>query len=235
MEFFPPLEEGRLIRRYKRFLADVVTAEGETLCIHCPNTGSMLNCLNEGGRVWFQRSQKKGRKLPATWELLETPHGRLACINTQRANTVVEEALKEGLITELQGCSELKREVVCSPGSRMDFHLKDAEGRSTWLEVKSVTLGFPDSAVAAFPDSVSTRAARHLQVLTERVQQGERACLLYLVNLSGIEGVRAAQEIDAHYAQALQRAIQAGVEVWAYRVDLSPQSLHLEKKIPVLS
>ena len=111
MQFEPPLEEGRLLRRYKRFLADIETASGELLTIHCANAGSMLNCMSEGARIWFSRSNDPERKLPGSWEIGETPHGRLAVINTGRANALVEEALRAGLIAELSGFTSLKREV----------------------------------------------------------------------------------------------------------------------------
>ena len=138
MRFDPPLEEGRLLRRYKRFLADIETAGGEQLTIHCPNTGSMLNCMSEGCRVWFRRSQDPKRKLPGTWELGETPHGRLACINTARANALVEEALRGGVITELAGFTGLRREVrFGEENSRADFRLEFTSGPA-WIEVKRV-------------------------------------------------------------------------------------------------
>lgn len=232
MRFSPPLEEGRLIRRYKRFLADVMTADGEVLCIHCPNTGSMHNCMQEGGRIWFQRSSKPGRKLPATWELAETPQGRLACINTQRANPLVAEALQAGVLTELAGFTQIKPEVPCG-SSRMDFRL-DYPAGPAFMEVKSVTLGFADSAVAAFPDTQSVRATRHLHELTALAEAGIRAIQLYCVNLSDIEAVRPAHEIDPVYAQALQAAQRAGVEVLAYGATLSPEGLWLSRKLAVL-
>lgn len=234
MEFYPPLEEARLIRRYKRFLADVITLAGETLCIHCPNTGSMLNCMQEGGRVWFQRSDKPGRKLPATWELAETPQGRLACINTQRANTLVEEALTAGLITELAGFSAFKREVPYgAERSRADFRLDYLSG-SLYLEVKSVTLGFSDSEVAAFPDAVTERGQKHLRELTHLAYQGVGAALLYCVCLSGMQAVRPALEIDPKYAQALITAQSAGVRLLAYAVELSPKGMRITKSLPLV-
>jgi len=142
MRFHPPLEEGRLIRRYKRFLADIETVSGELLTIHCPNTGSMLNCQVEGGRVWFSRSNDPKRKLPGTWEIGETPHGRQFCVNTARANGLVEEALRGAVIAELNGFTELKREVAYGQErSRIDFRL-DYPGGPAYVEVKSVTLGF---------------------------------------------------------------------------------------------
>lgn len=234
MRFDPPLEEGCLLRRYKRFLADIETASGEALTIHCPNTGSMLNCLSEGGRVWFSRSNDPKRKLPGTWELGETPHGRLACLNTGRANRLVEEALRAGRISELAGFTELKREVAYgSEGSRADFRLDYPQGE-LYLEVKSVTLGFADSTTAAFPDAVTTRGSKHLRELAQVAREGRRAVLLYCVNLSGIEAVRAAEEIDPAYAAALREARLAGVEVLAYGVEVSPDEVTLTRRLQVL-
>lgn len=233
MRFDPPLEEGRLLRRYKRFLADIETSSGEALTIHCPNTGSMLNCLVPGGRVWFSRSNDPKRKLPGTWELGETPHGRLACLNTGRANALVEEALHAGIITELVGFSGLKREVAYgTEGSRADFRLDYAAG-SAMVEVKSVTLGFSDSATAAFPDAVTERGAKHLRELTTLARNGARAVLLYCVNLSGIDSVRSAAEIDPAYAAALKTAMAEGVEVLAYGVDISPSEVRLMRRLAV--
>lgn len=235
MQFDPPLQEGRLLRRYKRFLADIETASGELLTIHCPNTGSMLNCMSEGCRVWFSRSNDPKRKLPGTWELGETPHGRLACINTARANALVEEALRAGVIAELQGFSALKREVAYGEeNSRADFRL-DYPAGPTWVEVKSVTLGFADSAVAAFPDARTERGAKHLRELASLARQGVRAVQLYCVSLSGIEAVRAAEEVDPAYAAGLREAREAGVEVLAYGAEITPQSIRLVRRLDVLS
>ncbi|NHC08661.1 DNA/RNA nuclease SfsA [Stutzerimonas degradans] len=234
MRFSSPLETGRLVRRYKRFLADIVTDTGEELCIHCPNTGSMLNCMGEGARVWFQRSGDPRRKLPGTWELVETPQGRLACVNTARANALVEEALLGGVIGELAGFSGLRREVAYGvEGSRVDFRLDYADGPA-YVEVKSVTLGFADSAVAAFPDAVTTRGTRHLRELTALARADVRAVQLYCVILSDIEAVRPAREIDPLYADALRVAQDAGVQVLAYAARLSPEELRLERPLPVL-
>jgi len=234
MQFSTPLERGRLIRRYKRFLADVVTDAGDELCIHCPNTGSMLNCMGEGARVWFQRNSDPKRKLPGTWELVETPQGRLACVNTARANRLVEEALLAGVIGELNGFTALKREVAYGlESSRVDFRLDYPTGPA-FVEVKSVTLGFADTAVAAFPDAVTDRGARHLRELAVLARQGLRAVQLYCVNLTGIEVVRPAGEIDPRYAAALRDAVEAGVEVLAYGVELSPEEIRLVRPLPVI-
>ncbi|MFT5780772.1 MAG: sugar fermentation stimulation protein A [Pseudomonas sp.] len=233
MQFDPPLEQGRLLRRYKRFLADIETSSGELLTIHCPNTGSMFNCMQEGGVVWFSRNNDPKRKLPGTWELSGTPQGRVACVNTMRANALVEEALRAGLLTELNGFTALRREVPYGEeNSRIDFRL-DYPAGPAFVEVKSVTLGFADSNVAAFPDARTERGAKHLRELANLARNGVRAVQLYCVNLSGIEAVRAAVEIDPAYAQGLRAAVAAGVEVLAYGVDISPQAISLQRPLQV--
>jgi sugar fermentation stimulation protein A len=234
MQFEPPLEEGRLLRRYKRFLADIETASGELLTIHCANTGSMLNCMSEGARIWFSRSNDPKRKLPGTWEIGETPHGRLAVINTGRANALVEEALRAGLITELNGFTHLKREVPYGQErSRIDFRLDYPQG-SAFVEVKSVTLGFADNRVAAFPDARTERGSKHLRELASLARAGTRAVQLYCVNLTEVDAVRPAEEIDPAYAAALREAVSAGVEVLAYGAAISAQGVQLIKRLDVL-
>ncbi len=235
MKFEPPLQQGRLLRRYKRFLADIETSTGELLTLHCPNTGSMLNCMSEGAAVWFSRSNDPKRKLPGTWEVGETPHGRLALINTARANTLVEEALRAGVISELNGFTGLRREVPYGQErSRVDFCLEYPSG-TAFVEVKSVTLGFADSSVAAFPDARTERGAKHLRELAALARAGVRAVQLYCVNLSGISAVRAAEEIDPQYAAALREAHLAGVEVLAYGVDISPDEVRVVRRLEVLT
>lgn len=233
MRFEPALEQGRLLRRYKRFLADIETASGELLTIHCPNTGSMLNCMSEGARVWFSRSNDPKRKLPGTWEIGETPQGRLAVINTARANGLVEEALRGGLISELAGFSALKREVAYGQErSRIDFRLDYPHG-AAFVEVKSVTLGFADSRVAAFPDARTERGAKHLRELATLARDGVRAVQLYCVNLTEIDAVRPAGEIDPAYAAALREAVSAGVEVLAYGAQIGPEEIRLTHRLAV--
>ena len=233
MRFSPELEQGVLVVRYKRFLADIQTDSGEFLTIHCPNTGSMFNCMMPGGRVWFSRSNDPKRKLPGTWEISETPQGRFACINTGRANHLVEEALRAGVITELNGFIGLKREVAYGQEkSRVDFRL-DYPAGPAYVEVKSVTLGYDGTPVAAFPDAVTQRGARHLRELANLARDGVRAVLLYCVNLTGIEAVRPAQEIDPGYAEALREAIAAGVEVLAYGVQLTPEEIFIDRPLQV--
>ena len=194
----------------------------------------MLNCQVEGGQVWFSRSNDPKRKLPGTWEVGETPQGRLFCVNTARANGLIEEALRAGVITELNGFTGLKREVAYGQeNSRIDFRLDYPEGPA-YVEVKSVTLGFDGTAVAAFPDAVTLRGAKHLRELAHLARDGIRAVQLYCVCLTDIEAVRPAQEIDAVYAQALSEAIACGVEVLAYGVRLSHEEMLVERRLDVL-
>lgn len=233
MIFTPALEQGRLIKRYKRFLADIQLDSGELLTIHCPNTGSMHNCMLPGGRVWFSRSNDPKRKLPGTWEISETPQGRLACVNTGRANALVEEALRAGRIPELAGFTALKREVPYGEeSSRIDFRLDYPEVQA-FVEVKSVTLGFEDSRIAAFPDAVTQRGAKHLRELAGLARRGVRAVQLYCVNLTGIDAVRPAEEIDARYAEALRQAVAEGVEVLAYGVHLDAGQVYIDRRLHV--
>ena len=216
MAFFPPLEQGRLLRRYKRFLADIELASGEQLTIHCPNTGSMLNCMREGGQVWFSRSTDPKRKLPGTWEISETPQGRLACVNTGRANALVEEALRAGVISELAGFTALRREVAYGEeGSRIDFRLEFDSG-------------------PAYVEVVTPRGAKHLRELATLARNGVRAVQLYCVNLTGVGAVRPAEEIDAAYAQALRAAVAEGVEVLAYGTHLDAERIVINRPLPVL-
>lgn len=233
MQFDPVLEEGRLLTRYKRFFADIECADGSLVTAHCANTGSMLNCMAEGARVWFSRNDDPKRKLKATWELVETPHGRLACINTGRANRLIEEALMAGVITELTGFTQLRREVKYGEeNSRADFCLLFAE-QPVFVEVKSVTLGFAETDTAAFPDAVTSRGAKHLRELTALAASGQRALLIYCVNLTGITAVRVAKEIDPEYAAALAEAKAAGVEVLAYGTTITPAGIEVSHALAI--
>ncbi|UYZ84079.1 DNA/RNA nuclease SfsA [Entomomonas sp. E2T0] len=235
MQFDPPLEEAILIKRYKRFLADIKTATGEILTIHCPNTGSMLNCMSEGCRIWFSRSTDPKRKSAGSWTLSETPQGRLACVNTHLANKLVEEALQRGVIKELLGFNQLRREVKYGQeNSRIDFCLDYPNKTTTYLEVKSVTLGYDNSDIAAFPDAVTSRGSKHLRELAELAKQGTNTVLLYCVNLTNISAVRACKEIDANYAKTLQLAHQAGVKILAYSCNITPQEIAVTKSIEVI-
>ncbi|MFT6465135.1 DNA/RNA nuclease SfsA [Halopseudomonas sp.] len=229
--FEAPLLPGILVRRYKRFLADILLDDGRELVLHCPNTGSMKNCAQLGSRVWVDIQNKPGRKLPGTWELVEVAPGQLACIHSARANRVVGAALKAGLIPPLAGFAVQRPEVKLPEGlSRFDFLL--SEPGECVVEVKSVTLALGDG-LGAFPDAVSLRGQKHLLELIEVVASGRRACLLFCVMHSAITHVRPADEIDRVYGACLREAAAAGVEIIAWSVKPTPAGLQVLGQLPV--
>lgn len=230
--FESPLTEGVLVKRYKRFLADVLLPDGRELTVHCPNTGSMKNCGEPGSRVWVRMVDKPGRRLPGTWELVETAPGELACIHSARANKIIGAALAVGAIGPLTGFAHMRPEVTLIPGaSRFDFLL--SQPSECVVEVKSVTLGL-GGGEGAFPDAVSLRGQKHLKELIEVVQTGRRACLLFCVMHSGIRSVRPADEIDPVYGRLLREAAQKGVEIIAWSVVPQPEGLNVAGQLPVV-
>lgn len=230
----PRLQEGVLLRRYKRFLADVRLPDGEEITIHCPNTGSMKACVAEGSPCWFSVSDNPKRKYPNTWEIATTPAGHLAGVNTGRANALVEEGIAAGVIGELQGYARLQREVrYGDERSRIDFLLSGKAGAvDCYVEVKNVTL-CEAQGQGLFPDAVSVRGTRHLRELALMVAQGYRAVLLFCVQHSGITRVAPAALIDPEYARTLTAVMAQGVEVYAYQADLSPDEIVLRRPLPV--
>ncbi len=238
--FYPAL----LLKRYKRFLADIRLPDGTELTIHCPNTGSMKNCVLPESPCWYSVSDSKTRKYPQTLEVVSTPGGHFAGINTARTNELVEQALREHVIVELRGYQTLRREVVYgSEKSRIDFLLNDKEllsehrddARLCYLEVKNVTL-MEAEGEGYFPDAVSDRGSKHLRELMTMVEQGHRAVLLFCVQHTGIQSVRAAAHIDPVYATTLHTARAAGVEVIAYAASIQPEQniIKLDRCLPVL-
>ncbi|GIU47521.1 sugar fermentation stimulation protein [Shewanella sairae] len=232
MEFSPAFESGILIKRYKRFLTDISLDSGEEVTIHCPNTGSMKNCLFVGEKVWFSVSDNPKRKYSRTWELALSADGHMIGINTGRANALAEEAINNGVIAELQGYQSLRREVKYgSENSRIDILLEDKDKPRCYIEVKSCTL--LDEGQGYFPDAVTTRGQKHLRELMEMIEQGQRGVLLFVVQHSGIKSVKAAAHIDADYAKLLVEAHHKGVEIIAYSAELSPLGASLVKSCPV--
>ncbi|MEO9522815.1 DNA/RNA nuclease SfsA [Marinobacter alexandrii] len=240
MNFPEPLVEGRLIRRYKRFLADVRLPDGSEVTAHCPNTGSMLGCQPEDGRVWLSRSDNPKRKLAYTWELVETSPGMLACINTARPNTQARVAVESGVVVELADYAGCRAEVKYGEEkSRIDLLLTGHDYQpDAWVEVKNVTLA--EDGQGFFPDAVTTRGQKHLRELMAQVAQGDRAVLFFVVNHTGIQTVRPADHIDPTYGKLLREACDAGVEVIAYRAGLVTDSgdpsgvMTLTESVPVI-
>lgn len=223
-----------LVQRYKRFLADVILPNGDEITLHCPNTGSMKNCVHPMSTCWYSTSGNLARKYPHTLEIVTTPSGHLAGINTARSNDLVEIAIRTGVISELQGYPNLRREVVYgSEKSRIDFLLEN-EKQKCYVEVKNVTL-MEAEGQGMFPDAVSDRGTKHLRELMQMVREGHRAVLLFCVQHTGIEWVEPADAIDPLYGKTLREAIAAGVEVLAYAVEIKPEQSYivLHKKLAV--
>ncbi|MEW5890110.1 MAG: DNA/RNA nuclease SfsA [Pseudomonadota bacterium] len=233
MKFAAPLIEGRLLRRYWRFLADVDLGGGTVVTAHCPNTGSMLGCARVGSRVWLSRHDSGTRKYPHTWELVEAD-GVLVGINTGRTNRLVEEAVAAGVIPELAGYRRLRREVrYGAEGSRIDLLLEDDGRAPCYVEIKNVTAAVHDG-IALFPDAVSARGAKHLREMMAMVAQGHRAVLVFCVQRADALEVRPADAIDPEYGRALRRALAAGVEAVACRAEVTPEGIRVSGRVPVV-
>ena len=221
---------GTFIKRYKRFFADILTEQGEPLTLHCPNTGSMKNCLVENSRCWYSLSDNPKRKLPGTLEIVTTASGNLAGVNTGRSNHLVRQAIEEDLIPELRGYHNIRSEVrYGEEKSRIDLLLEGETG-NCYVEVKNVTLDCGDNH-AQFPDAVTARGAKHLRELMAMVDLGHRAVLMFCVQLSSVETVSIAGQIDPLYAETLSAAVEHGVEVLAWQADLGGQGIRLARPV----
>ncbi|MFW5824797.1 MAG: DNA/RNA nuclease SfsA [Marinobacter sp.] len=238
MDYPEKLVEGRLVKRYKRFLADVRLPNGEIVTAHCPNTGSMMGCQPENARVWLSPASNPKRKLRYTWELVETEPGVLACVNTGRPNAQARQAVEAGRIPALAGYTSVRTEVRYGvESSRIDLHLSGHPRRpDAWVEVKNVTLC--EGGVGFFPDAVTLRGQKHLRELMAQARAGDRAVLLFCVNHTGAGEVRPADHIDPAYGKLLRDAAATGVELMAWQADLlrdgSPSgTLALVRELPV--
>lgn len=226
------LIEGRLVKRYKRFLADIVLQDGREITAHCPNTGSMKNCADPDSRVWVLDSGNPKRKYPFGWELVEVEGRYLACINTGRANKLIAEAIANDVIVQLRGYTSCRQEVKYGENSRIDLLLEDDVKGRAWVEIKNVTL-LEENNNGSFPDAVTKRGAKHLQELMNMVAQGDRAVMLFCVPHTGIQEVRPADHIDPEYGRLLRQAKASGVEVLAYGAEISPDHIEIKHELPV--
>jgi sugar fermentation stimulation protein A len=237
MKFPTPLVRGRLIKRYKRFLADVSLDTGELVTATCPNTGSMMGLAVPGAVVWLSVSASPTRKYPHTWELVEADAGSgptLVGINTSHPNRLVSDAVACGTIPEVSGYATLRREVKYGLSSRIDILLEDPGKGLCYVEIKNVHLS-RRAGFAEFPDSVTEGGAKHLAELSAMVAAGHRAVMLYLIQRADAEAFSLAADIDPRYAAAFEAARAAGVEAIAYACDLSPTEITIARPVPVLT
>lgn len=236
MRFPLPLIRGRLLQRYKRFLADVTLDSGETVTATCANTGSMLGLTAPGSTVWLSESDGPTRKYRHTWEMVEADLGQgphLVGINTGHPNKIVSEAIAAGRIKELAGYAGLRREVKYGLSSRIDILLEDAKRGLAYVEVKNVHLS-RKAGLAEFPDSVTERGVKHLRELAEMVRQGHRGVMVFLIQRADARRFDLADDIDRAYAEAFAVARSAGVEALAYRCRLSPEEIRIDKAVPIV-
>lgn len=235
MLFPSPLLRGRLVQRYKRFLADVVLDTGETVTATCPNTGSMKGLTEPGSIVWLSTSDSKTRKYKHTWEMIENDLGAgpvLVGINTGHPNKILTEAIEAGMIAPLAGYASLKREQKYGKNSRIDILLQDEAKGTAYVEIKNVHL-MRKAGLAEFPDSVTERGAKHLGELAEMVAAGHRAVMVFLVQRGDATRVSLARDIDKVYGAAFDAAIAAGVEAIAVRCRLSQTEIAVDGLVDI--
>jgi sugar fermentation stimulation protein A len=230
-KFTSKLVKARLIKRYKRFLADVILENGDTTTVHCPNTGSMTHCAEPDWTVYLSQSDNPKRKYPYTWELSVNSEGHRICVNTAMANKVVKAAIEQRSIVELAEYNQIRPEYKVG-NSRIDFFLQGDGMPDCFVEVKSMTLCEPNTNIGYFPDAVTTRGTKHANELAALAKQGHRAVLLFCVQHEGIESYAIAEHIDPEYAEALRKAEKDGVLILCYKCNFSMDIMELGYALP---
>ena len=234
MKFNQPLTRGTLIKRYKRFLADIELGDGSVVTAHTPNTGSMLGCCTPGSPVWLSNSGNPKRKYALSWELVEAVPGVMVGINTGLPNKLIGEAIRNGTVKELQGYGVLREEVrYGAENSRIDLLLEGDDKPDCYVEVKNVTLAH--DGIGYFPDAVSERGSKHLRELAQVVTEGKRAVICFCVQRKDVYEVRPADSIDKKYGVTLRQAIDAGVEAVAWRAQVSADEIRIDTKLLVVT
>jgi sugar fermentation stimulation protein A len=229
--FWPQLIRGTLIRRYKRFLADVKLEDGSTVTAHCPNSGAMTTCCLEGSPVFISMSDNPKRKLPYTWELIDMGSS-LVGVNTNIPNRLVKAAVTAGDIPELAGYGRVDSEVPVPPHTRLDLMLSDRKKGRCYVEIKNCTLVVDGHA--RFPDAVTTRGLKHLEELTSLHRQGHRCVMFYLIQRMDADRFSPADSVDPDYGRGLRQAVLEGIEIIVYDADITHASIKIGKKVPCL-
>lgn len=226
---WPPLVKGTLLKRYKRFLADVALDNGSTVTAHCPNTGSMKDCCEPGRPVYLSIHDNPKRKYKYTWELIQMP-ASLVGVNTLVPNRLVKHAVQTGQVAELCGYAEVKSEVRMGKHSRVDLMLRDDTLGTCHVEIKNCTM--VRDGIARFPDAVTTRGLKHLHELTAQLSAHNRSVMVYFIQRMDAEAFRPADDIDPAYGKALRQAVAQGVEVLVYDVHIDLQEIRLNRRLP---
>lgn len=228
-----PWLEGRLLRRYKRFLVDVELADGSLVTAHTPNTGSLKGCSTPGMKVWLRDTQDEKRKYRYSWELVAPQPDVLVGIHTGLSNHLVKEGIEAGVIEPLQGYERIRGEVrYGNERSRIDWLLESAGRPPCYVEVKNVTL--VEQGVAQFPDAVSVRGQKHLRELIEMVRQGNRSVIFFCIQREDAERMKPADNIDPNYGKLLRQALETGVEAFAWQARIRPGEILLTEEMPVI-
>ena len=230
MEFTKSLVKGKLIKRYKRFFADVKLNK-EVVTAHCPNTGSMKGLLDEGNDVYLLPNNDPKRKLKFGLEIIKT-RKNLVGVNTHMANRIAQHALENNLINELKNSDLIKPEVFFNKETRFDF-LVEKNKQKSFVEVKNVTL-FREKKTAEFPDAITSRGSKHLLTLIDAIKKGYKSYLIYLVQIQDMESFKIARDIDSEYYKNYLIAKKAGVNFLAYRCNISPKKIFVEKKLKII-
>ncbi len=226
---WPELIPGILVKRYKRFMADVKLAGGEVVTAHCPNSGSMLECCEPGRRVHLSFHDNPKRKLKYTWELIEMPTS-IVGINTLTPNRLVSGSIEAGLISDLNGYDNIAREVKTSDNTRLDILLSSEDGNRCYIEIKNCTL--VKNRVACFPDAVTSRGLKHLVELSTLVSKGFRCVIFYVIQRMDANIFQPADHIDPAYGRQLREALKHGVEILVYDTRIDLKTISLNRKIP---
>jgi len=230
MKFTKTLIKGKLIKRYKRFFADI-KLDKEIVTAHCPNTGSMKGLLDEGNEVFISKNNDPKRKLKYTLEIIKVKKN-LVGVNTHFANKIAYHGLSKNLIKEVSNTNSIKPEVFFNKETRFDFLVKKNE-QKIFVEVKNVTL-FRDEKIAEFPDAVTSRGSKHLKALIEAIKKGYKSYLLFLVQIQGVENFKIAKDIDEEYFKNFVLAKKAGVNFIAYRCKINSKEIKIEKRIKII-